>query len=235
MSTSSNGLLFYLSYFEAIQELNPTQRLEAYESIFRYAFLGIEPTPSKAFRPLWKLIKPNIDSSIKKRDDGSKGGRKSKTSGLNKDETTGSETTQTTGSTIHASNKEKDIDKEIDKRKRIGANAPERRNRKSPAEPVFESLPASFERIGYAATEDLKKQTIAQLDKAAQHTTAKPPEDDPETRQLKQQFLQKTAAHAAPSPNTPADTSNETRTEASTQTPAAALSDRPTQTDPEGK
>lgn len=129
---------------------------------------------------------------------------------------------------------DKDKDRDRDKGKGI-PHAPERRSRKSPAEPVFESLPASFERIGYAATEDLKKQTIAQLDKAAQHTTAKPPEDDPETRQLKQQFLQKTAARAAPHPNAPADTSNDTRTEASTQTPTAALSDRPTQTDPEGK
>lgn len=106
---------------------------------------------------------------------------------------------------------------------------------KSPAEPVFKSLPDSFERIGYAATEDLKKQTIVHLDQAAQHTTAKPPEDDPETRQLKQAFRQKAATDGAPSPNTPANTGNEIRTEVTAQTPAAALSDPPTQTDPEGK
>lgn len=70
--------VIFSSYYDAIQDLKPMQRLEAYDAIFRYGFFGIEPNPSKAFSPLWKLIKPNIDSSIKKRDDGSKGGRSKK-------------------------------------------------------------------------------------------------------------------------------------------------------------
>lgn len=116
MGTSCKALLFFSSYYDAIQDLKPMQRLEAYDAIFRYGFFGIEPNPSKAFSPLWKLIKPNIDSSIKKRDDGSKGGRSKKTSGFDDSETTGLETGETAGNAISASNKEKEKDKEKDSR-----------------------------------------------------------------------------------------------------------------------
>lgn len=74
MGTSCKALLFFSSYYDAIQDLKPMQRLEAYDAIFRYGFFGIEPNPSKAFSPLWKLIKPNIDSSIKNAMMGQKAG-----------------------------------------------------------------------------------------------------------------------------------------------------------------
>lgn len=214
MGTSCKALLFFSSYYDAIQDLKPMQRLEAYDAIFRYGFFGIEPNPSKAFSPLWKLIKPNIDSSIKKRDDGSKGGRSKKTSGL--------ETGETAGNAISASNKEKEKDK--DKGKGFpGASLPGRslkRKGTSPAEPVFQSLPGSLEHLGYAATEDLKKRRIKELEQAAQHTTASPPDDDAETRRLKQQFMQQLNPVPMAAPGTPtADTSTGTAA-ASTQTPA---------------
>lgn len=223
MGTSCKALLFFSSYYDAIQDLKPMQRLEAYDAIFRYGFFGIEPNPSKAFSPLWKLIKPNIDSSIKKRDDGSKGGRSKKTSGLDDSETTGLETGETAGNAISASNKEKEKDKEMDKDKGKGfpgASLPGRslkRKGTSPAEPVFQSLPGSLERLGYAATEDLKKRRIKELEQAAQHTTASPPDDDAETRRLKQQFMQQLNPVPMAAPGTPtADTSTGTAA-ASTQ------------------
>lgn len=196
MGTSCKALLFFSSYYDAIQDLKPMQRLEAYDAIFRYGFFGIEPNPSKAFSPLWKLIKPNIDSSIKKRDDGSKGGRSKKTSGFDDSETTGLETGETAGNAISASNKEKEKDKEMDKDKGIGipgASLPGRslkRKRTSPAEPVFQSLPDSGRLPGYDGTEELRKQRLKELEQAVQHTTAQPPDDDAETRRLKQQFMQ---------------------------------------------
>lgn len=196
MGTSGKALLFFSSYYDAIQDLKPMQRLEAYDAIFRYGFFGIEPNPSKAFSPLWKLIKPNIDSSIKKRDDGSKGGRSKKTSGFDDSETTGLETGETAGNAISASNKEKEKDKEMDKDKGKGfpgASLPGRslkRKGTSPAEPVFQSLPDSGRLPGYDGTEELRKQRLKELEQAAQHTTAQPPDDDAETRRLKQQFMQ---------------------------------------------
>lgn len=108
MGTSSKAVLFFLSYFEALQDLKPMQQLEAYNAIFQYAFHGTEPKLSKTVKPLWTLIKPTIDSSMKKRADGSKGGRSKKTSGFDDSETTGLETGETAGNAISASNKEKD-------------------------------------------------------------------------------------------------------------------------------
>lgn len=194
MSTSSRGVLFYLSYYEAIQGLKPMQRLEVYDAIFRYAFCGTEPTPSKTIKPLWTLIKPTLDSSIKKRDDGSKGGVKSKTSGSEEDETTGSETQRTSDCTVSSSNKEKDVDKDIDidKRKGIGAGTANQRTKKKPQTAVFQSLPSGTNRIGYAGTEELKKQQIPKIEKAAEQTAAQPPapQEDVETAELKKAFRQ---------------------------------------------
>ncbi len=212
MGTSCKALLFFSSYYDAIQDLKPMQRLEAYDAIFRYGFFGIEPNPSKAFSPLWKLIKPNIDSSIKKRDDGSKGGRSKKTSGFDDSETTGLETGETAGNAISASNKEKEKDKEMDKDKGKGfpdASLPGRslkRKGTSPAEPVFQSLPDSGRLPGYDGTEELRKQRLKELEQAAQHTTAQPPDDDAETRRLKQRFMQQLnpVPVAAASTQTPA-------------------------------
>ena len=88
----------------------------------------------------------------------------------------------------------------------------------SPAEPVFQSLPDSGRLPGYDGTEELRKQRLKELEQAAQHTTARPPDDDAETRRLKQQFMQQLNPVPAAAPSTPpADTGTAA---ASTQTPA---------------
>ena len=124
MGTSSKAVLFFLSYFEALQDLKPMQQLEAYNAIFQYAFHGTEPKLSKTVKPLWTLIKPTIDSSMKKRADGSKGGRNKETTGSNDEETSGLKNAETAGSADSSSNKEKDKDKEIDKDKGKGIGKP---------------------------------------------------------------------------------------------------------------
>lgn len=213
MSTSSKALLFFLSYFEAIQNLKPMQRLEAYELLFRYGFYGVEPNPSKSVKPLWTLIKPTLDSSMKRRDDGSKGGRKPKTSGSENDETTGTDIQITGDNMLHSSNKEKEKDKEMDRGKGKGAQEASLSRRRlkrkgtSPTEPVFQSLPDSGRSPGYDGTEELRKQRLKELEQTTQQTTAKPPDDDAETRQLKQQFMQQVDPVSVAAPSTsPADT-----------------------------
>lgn len=162
MGTSSKAVLFFLSYFEALQDLKPMQQLEAYNAIFQYAFHGTEPKLSKTVKPLWTLIKPTIDSSMKKRADGSKGGRNKETTGSNDEETSGLKNAETAGSADSSSNKEKDKDKEIDKDKGkgIGTATANQRIRKKPQTAVFSSLPSGTNRIGYAGTEELKKRQI---------------------------------------------------------------------------
>lgn len=196
MGTSCKALLFFSSYYDAIQDLKPMQQLEAYNAIFQYVFYGTEPKLSKTVKPLWTLIKPTIDSSMKKRADGSKGGRSKKTSGFDDSETTGLETGETAGNAISASNKEKDKEMDKDKGKGFpGASLPGRslkRKGTSPAEPFFQSLPSGTNRIGYAGTEELKTRQIPKIEKAAEQIAAQPQtqQEDTETAELKKAFWQ---------------------------------------------
>lgn len=208
MGTSSKAVLFFLSYFEALQDLKPMQQLEAYNAIFQYAFHGTEPKLSKTVKPLWTLIKPTIDSSMKKRADGSKGGRNKETTGSNDEETSGLKNAETAGSADSSSNKEKDKDKEMDKDKGKGipgASLPGqslKRKGTSPAEPVFQSLPSDTSRIVCAGTEELKKRQIPKIEKAAEQIAAQPQtqQEDTETAELKKAFRQDRATEEQPSP-----------------------------------
>ena len=180
------------------------QQLEAYNAIFQYAFYGTEPKPSKTVKPLWTLIKPTIDSSMKKRADGSKGGRSKETTGSNDGETSGLKNAETAGSADASSNKEKEKDKEIDKDKGkgIGAATASQRTKKKPQTAVFQSLPSGTNRIGYAATEELKKQQIPKIEKAAEQITTLPPiqQEDAETAELKKTFRQERAEEKQSAP-----------------------------------
>ena len=204
MGTSSKALLFFFSYYDALQDLKPMQRLEAYDAIFRYGFFGIDPNPSKAFSPVWKVIKPIIDSSIKKRDDGLKGGRPQKTSGFNDGKTTGCKTEGTTGTTTPESNKNKKDNKNEkgNKEKELEEPPPPRRTKKEPQAAVFQSLPSSPDRIGYAATEELRKRQIKRIEQAAEQTTAQPPtpKEDAETAELKKAFRESTGQEQSTAP-----------------------------------
>lgn len=61
---------FYWSFKDAMAELeNKDDRLAIYEALTDYAFLGIEPTGlNHVCRIIWKLIKPNLESSMKRYD-----------------------------------------------------------------------------------------------------------------------------------------------------------------------
>lgn len=66
---------FYLSFMEALDECPVEFRLNLYEGIVHYAFLGEEPDyKSPIERMVWKAIKPNLDSSMNHFLAGCKGG-----------------------------------------------------------------------------------------------------------------------------------------------------------------
>lgn len=68
---------FYRSYAEAVLELNDKERLSIYDGMIRYAFLSEEYKPmNSATKMAFTLIKPIMDTTIKKVLGGSKGGRK---------------------------------------------------------------------------------------------------------------------------------------------------------------
>lgn len=200
------SFLFYRSFWSGGSKLKPRERLAFYDAIALYAFTGQETSLPHNAAICFEFAKPLIDSNNKKYEDGSKGGRPQKTTGFDDGITTGFASL-------------KNISEEKDKREGKG----ERRTRQarkgtSPAEPVFQSLPDSGRLPGYDGTEVLRKQRLKELEQAAQHTTARPPDDDAETRRLKQQFMQQLNPVPVAAPGTlPADTGTAA---ASTQTTA---------------
>lgn len=97
-------ITFFRSYFTAIRRIKKkTDRCDAYDALFDYAFFGIEPdidalpdTAAIAF----DLSRPNLDASIKKAENGSRGG-----------------STKQTGSKSEANDKQTGSDKEKEKDK----------------------------------------------------------------------------------------------------------------------
>jgi len=69
------SFIFYDSFFKAAEVLTDEQALEFYNSIFTYGLYKEEMNLSPAIQPLFALVKPQLDSNYKKRNDGNKGGR----------------------------------------------------------------------------------------------------------------------------------------------------------------
>lgn len=71
-------ITFYLSFYKAIRRIKKkTDRCDAYDALFDYAFSGISPDLDNlpdAAAIAFELVKPNIDASNKKASSGSKGG-----------------------------------------------------------------------------------------------------------------------------------------------------------------
>jgi|GEM_PF-3551122 len=59
-------IIFRFSYWYALSLLEPEQRLEAYDAIMSYAFIGKLEEPSKEVVPLISLICSSIDFDYSK-------------------------------------------------------------------------------------------------------------------------------------------------------------------------
>ena len=78
MSEKVTKFSFFESFWDAASDLDDKNRLALYDAICEYAFTGGEPDFKGIMSTIWKLVKPNIDSSIKGQRTGGKGGRPSK-------------------------------------------------------------------------------------------------------------------------------------------------------------
>ena len=93
---------FFWSFKDAIMGLeDEKEKLAIYEALTDYAFLGIEPTDlTPICKIIWKLVKPNIDSSIKRYDacvnNGKKGAEYGSLGGRPKNKKTPKETPEET-------------------------------------------------------------------------------------------------------------------------------------------
>ncbi len=68
-----DSFVFYRSFAECIQELDPAVRMDCYEAIVNYALDGIEPEADGVVMAMFKAIKPQIDANNKRFVDGKKG------------------------------------------------------------------------------------------------------------------------------------------------------------------
>ena len=74
----TNSFVFYRSFYEAISDLELNDKIAIYEAMADYALNDIEHDLVGVQATMWKLIKPQIDSNKKRREDGNKGGRPKK-------------------------------------------------------------------------------------------------------------------------------------------------------------
>lgn len=73
---------FFVSYWQAIEELPEKDQLPILKAIIKYALFGEEPTALRGVRrAVFLLVKPTLDSSRKKSASGKQGGSKPKAKG----------------------------------------------------------------------------------------------------------------------------------------------------------
>lgn len=72
------SFVFYLSFYEAMEDMTDEQELTLYRAISKYALFGEEPSLTGVVKLAFTLIKPQLEANRKKRIDGKKGGRPSK-------------------------------------------------------------------------------------------------------------------------------------------------------------
>ena len=97
---------FFENWAEIFDALPDEQYLAISRALYRYGCNGVEPTFAVGTMEwvVWTAIKPNVDASQAKRENGSKGGRPKKTNS----ETTEKTLVKTTDKTSGESDKEKD-------------------------------------------------------------------------------------------------------------------------------
>ena len=65
-------MIFYRSFYEAIKELPPENKIEVYDAIFSYSLDFSEPDLSGISKTIFTLIKPQLDANIKRFENGKK-------------------------------------------------------------------------------------------------------------------------------------------------------------------
>ena len=68
-----DSFIFYRSFYEAIQELDPEDRSKCYEAVIGYALTGAEPDIKGTSKAIFLAIRPQIDANNKRYADGCKG------------------------------------------------------------------------------------------------------------------------------------------------------------------
>lgn len=70
-----DSMIFYESFYDAIEKLPEEQQLACYRAIMQYALKGVEPAGTGVEAALFILMRPQIDANNRKYEAGKKGGR----------------------------------------------------------------------------------------------------------------------------------------------------------------
>lgn len=76
-----DSMVFYSSFSSAIKRLPPDEQLKALWALLDYGLEGKEPEEDGLFMMIFDMAKPQIDANIKRKTNGSGGGRPAKTNG----------------------------------------------------------------------------------------------------------------------------------------------------------
>lgn len=76
----NDSFVFYKSYYDAISLLKPEQQVLMYNAICSYSLYDDVPELPATEMAIFTVIKPTLDSNLKRREDGKKGGRPKKSS-----------------------------------------------------------------------------------------------------------------------------------------------------------
>ena len=71
-----DSFVMYRSFYDAVSELDDTDRLAVLDAICQYALDGIEPEQKGTVSGMFKLIRPQIDANNKRYENGRRGGTK---------------------------------------------------------------------------------------------------------------------------------------------------------------
>lgn len=73
--TPPESFVFYKSFSEAISDCPDAVQLFLYKAITAYVFEGVQPQIEDAFaRVVWRLVQPQLDANLRRRENGYKGG-----------------------------------------------------------------------------------------------------------------------------------------------------------------
>lgn len=75
MEQNNESFVFYRSFFEAAESLKPSQQGELLMAVADYSLNGIIRDMTPMIKPLFALIKPQLDANLRRRANGHKGGR----------------------------------------------------------------------------------------------------------------------------------------------------------------
>lgn len=174
-----DSLVFYRSFSKAIKRLPEADQLKALWAIIDYGLDGTEPEEDGLYMVAYEMAKPQIDANIKRKINGSKGGRPSETNGYEKEKPMVIETenhrlseTETNGYEVEKPNVNENVNVKENNKRDICApddvQDPEEVNTE-PADgnlgPIAKAANALFEELWAAYPQKRGKGSVSDLDK----------------------------------------------------------------------